>query len=262
MGCGAGVRVLGLSQASPTRFSFSRHMKILSTLILTVALGLIFSSSGRAADAPKVLGDYLEADVNTRAEAVAIIPPKEIEKYLLKVREAVEADPEWALEFRKSSSPGKPLPYDEKMGLTKEEYADYLVLWAKRDMAPLPDGEVTLKLESPKEGEWVIRATGMGVPVSLIRYDVKSDVMNSPNGKMTRLPDIDADEQSVMGAWTGHEWKFEEEGILGRTKENLAIGKTKEGNFGLLVYRLQEVSTEGQPVYDRRILIRFPLAAK
>lgn len=236
-------------------------MKLSQTPLFFAVSLLLFVTRLQAADVPKVLAGYLKPDVNTRAELVAIVPPKEIDKYLLKIREAVEANPEWAVEFRSKSEPGKPLPYDEKMGLTKEEYADYLVLWAKRDMQPLPDGELILRLESPKEGEWVIRANGMGVPISLIRYDVKSDVMNSPNGKMVRLPDIDADEQSVMGAWTGHEWKFEEEGVLGRTKENLAIGKMKKGDYGLLVYRLQEVSTDGQPVYDRRILIRYPLAS-
>lgn len=237
-------------------------MRVTLIHLFCFALACSLFVAADAKEAPKVLSDYLKADFTTRAELVAVVPPEELQKYTDKVRESAKKNPEWFKEYSKKIKDGIPLPYDDQLGLTKEEYAEYLSLWGKREMKPLPLGEVTLRLESPKEGNWVIRATGKASPLSLIRYQAKDDLMKSPNGPMKRLPDIDADEQSVLGKWTGHEWKFEEEGVLGKVKENLAIGKTGDGKYGLLVYRLQEVSSEGKPIYDRRFLIRFPMAVK
>jgi len=237
----------------PMHSSFHR---LLSVLLFSVLVPLV-----QAEDPPKVLGDYLRAGVETRGEMVAVIPPEEIKKYLDLIKAAGQANPEWFKEYEKTTKPGIPLPYHENLGLTKEQYAEYLVLWGKREMKPVPNGAITLRLESPKKGEWVIRASGTGSHLSLLRYVVKEDVVNSPNGALARLKDVDAKKESVLGAWTGHEWKFEEEDFL-RTKENFAIGKVASGKFGLIVYRLQEISGEGVLLYDRRMLIRFPIVVK
>ena len=130
-------------------------------------------------------------------------------------------------------------------------------------MQPVPKGEVVIRLEAAKEDEWVVRVSGLGTPISLLRYYEKSDEVRSTNGMMKRLEDIDADARSILGAWTGHEWKFlEDSKILGKTKENFAIGKLADGKTGLLIYRLQEVSTTGRLLYDKSLVIRFALAAK
>ena len=77
-----------------------------------------------------------------------------------------------------------------------------------------------------------------------------------------QIEEIDADKDTILGAWTGHEWRYMEENSLGRTKENLAIGKMADGKKGLLVYRLQEVSSTGRRLYDKSLVIRFTLPVK
>ena len=61
---------------------------------------------------------------------------------------------------------------------------------------------------------------------------------------------------------SGPEWKFQEETSLGKTKENFAIGKMADGKTGLLVYRMQEVSSTGRLLYDKSLVVRFGLPAK
>ena len=46
---------------------------------------------------------------------------------------------------------------------------------------------------------------------------------------------------------------------FGITKENLAIGKLTDGSYGLLVYRIQEVSSTGTRLFDKSIVIRFAI---
>ena len=123
-----------------------------------------------------------------------------------------------------------PLPFDEKLGLTKEEYDEYLKLWAQREYKPVE--AVILRLTGDKENRWTINVAGSAHSISMLKYHPKEDEFRSPNGTLKRLEDVNADANSTLGAWTGHEWKYEEATSLGTTKENIAVGKTGDGRVG------------------------------
>lgn len=232
-------------------------MKIKAIAILA---GMLAGGGLAVAGAPKVLADLLPVDAPVRGEIITVVPPKEIETYMARVEEAAKSNPAWFAEFSAKSKPGVPLPYDEKLGLTKAEYDEYQKLWAAREFRSVQP--VIVQLSEPREGEWAIQVTGAGSAISILRYLEKDDTFKSPNGVLKRIEDVDADEASILGGWTGHEWRFEEENTLGRTKENFAVGKMKDGKFNLLVYRAQEVSAQGTRLYDKSLVIRFvPLAA-
>ena len=219
-------------------------------------------SAAFAAEAPKILTEYLPADTPIKGEIVVIVPPPELDKYIAKVEETARKSPEnaeWFRQHAKTGKPGVPLPFDERLGLTKEEYDDYLKFWSKREFKPVE--AVAIQLKSDKEGRWNINMTGGAQSVSTLRYDAKADVFRSPNGELKRIEDVNADANNTLGAWTGHEWKYEEETGLGTTKENFAIGKTGDKKYGLVVYRLQEVSAQGTRLLDRGMVVRFPLGA-
>lgn len=220
-----------------------------------IAVSLIASLS--AAEVPKVFAGLLEPGVPKRGQIGLVVPPKEIDKYVAKVESAARKDPKWFREFSSQAKPGVPLPFDERLGLTKEEYAEYLALWAKREFKPME--EVMLLLREGSGGSWVIASTGKASNISTLRYDGKDDLFRSPNGDLKRIEDVKSDPESILGNWSGSEWKFEEETSLGKTKENIAIGRYSDNKFGLIVYRVQELSTEGTRLLDRSLVIRFPL---
>lgn len=207
-----------------------------------------------AGKTPALLAQFLTKDKAVSGDVGAIVPPEEINKYITKVQNAAKADPEWHKEYAKKAKPGIPLPWHEKLGLTKEEYADYLKQWDKREFKTVQ--QVLVRLEEPKPGEWMIRVSGVGMPVSLLRYDPKKDIFKSPNGELGRIEEIDADPRSILGAWSGHEWRYEKKTEFISTKENLALGKYKDGKHCLLIYRLQE-STSGLRLADKSLVIRF-----
>ncbi len=223
---------------------------------------LMFSQGGIAQQAPAVLGKYLKPGEAARGQLIMVEPPKEISTYVKKVEKAARTDPEWFTTYSKNATAGVPLPFHEKLGLTKEEYASYNKLWDERKMTPVKDGNVVVRLEQPKSGEWMVRVSGKGAPLSLLRYQEDKDVIKSPNGLLVRLDDINAHPRSILGAWTGHEWRFQEEDGLGKTKENFAIGTLVDTRWGLLVYRLQSTSPAGKLLFDRSMVIRFPMPAK
>ena len=226
--------------------------------IAIVPLILATSASQAAEKVPKLLADYMKVDENVKAEVVVVLPPKEIQEYVDKVKEASKKNPEWFEEYSEKAKPGIPLPYDEKLGLTTKEYQQYRELWDKREFKAIQ--QVGLRLEEA-DGAWRIKGTGAATRLSLLRYDPKKDVMISTNGELGRIEEIDAPAESILGAWKGHEWKFEEETGLGITKENFAIGKTADGKYNLIVYRLQDISAKGRQLFDQSMVIRFARAS-
>jgi hypothetical protein len=220
-----------------------------------VALSIVASLHG--ADAPKIFAGYFQKDVPIKGQIGMVLPPPEIEKFVAKVEVASRKDSKWFRETSAKIKPGTPLPFDERLGLSKAEYDEYLTLWSKREFKPME--EVMLLLRQTAGGTWSITSTGRASTLSTLRFHPETDTIRSPNGQLTRIDDIHADASSILGAWTGMEWKFEEETGLGKTKENFALGRFTDQKFGLIVYRAQELSTEGTRLLDKSLVIRFPL---
>lgn len=233
-------------QLSGGLMKFSTPLAVLS-LVTSVA----------AAEVPKIFAGLFQKDVPVQGQIGVVMPPEEINKYIAKVQDSARKDTKWFKEFSATAKPGEPLPYDERLGLTKAEYDEYLALWKKREFKPV--AEVMLNLRQSPGDTWTLTATGEASSFSTLRYSPKTDTFISPNGKMTRLEDIKADASSLLGQWTGMEWKFEEETGLGKTKENFALGRFADNKFGLVVYRAQELSTEGTRLLDKSLVVRFPL---
>lgn len=228
-------------------------MKLHASLI---AVSLI-AISAAAEEVPKVFAGLFKQGVPVKGQIGMVLPPPEIDKFVAKVGAAARKDPKWFREFSKEAKPGVPLPYDERLGITKEEYAEYLALWNKREFKPME--EVTLLLRQSSGATWSLTSTGGASTISTLRYEPKEDVFRSPNGELKRIEDINADPTSILGEWSGHEWKFEEETGLGKVKENFALGRFADSKFGIVVYRAQELSTEGTRLLDKSLVIRFPL---
>jgi hypothetical protein len=240
-----------------------KHFIQSTSVALCAVLIPSLAAPAQETGAPAVLGAYLKPGESVRGQVVVVVPPEGINAFVEKVEMAAQKDPEWFKEYSKNAKPGVPLPFHEKLGLTKPDYDKYIALWDEREVTPVPDGNATVQLEQLKSGEWKIGVFGkLGTRISLLRYDAAADAFKSPNGSMTRLEDIDADPRSILGKWTGHEWKYEDEDSLEKMKENFAIGKLAGTKYGLLVYRFQATTALGRPNGDLSLVIRFPLNAK
>ncbi len=220
-------------------------------------IAVSLAASLATAEVPKVFAGLFVQDAPIKGQVGMVLPPPEIDKYLAKVEAAKNKDPKWFREFSSQNKSGIPLPYDERLGLTKEEHAEYLALWNKREFKPTE--EVMLLLRQSAGGTWALTSTGGASTISTLRYVENDDIFRSPNGDLKRIDDIKAEPASILGEWSGHEWKFEEETTLGKTKENVAVGRFADNKYGLIVYRVQELSDSGKRLLDKSLVIRFPL---
>ncbi|MBK1817924.1 hypothetical protein JIN84_20045 [Luteolibacter yonseiensis] len=220
-----------------------------------VAISLVASLS--AAEVPKIFAGLFEQEVPVKAQIGVVMPPKEIDSYIAKVEKAARSDPKWFREFSASARPGAPLPYDERLGLTKAEYDEYMVLWNKREFKPME--EIIMVLRPSAGDTWTLTSTGGASAFSTLRYSAANDSFRSPNGELKRIDDIKAESTSILGEWSGFEWKFEEDTGLGKIKENFAIGRFADKKYGIIVYRAQELSTENTRLLDKSLVVRFAL---
>jgi len=233
-----------------SNYSPSRAFAVLA--IFGVLLGSVYAQN----KAPKLLTAYLPADKVVKGNIIAVLPPEEIKEYVDKVKVAAENDPEWYAKYAGESKPGIPLPFHVNLGLTEKEYKEYIALWEKREHKIIQP--IELRLEALGD-RWMIRFAAKNVDLTLLRYDAKEDVFDGIGGKMERIDDVDADPRTILRAWTGQEWKYEKKSLLGRTKENFAIGKEKDGKHGLIIYRLQNTNRQGEFLAYENLLIRFPI---
>ena len=217
-------------------------MKFITHLITSLSLATACLTAG---EPPAILGQYLEANKVAKGEVVQLDIPVEFLKFRELLKQAEKADPEWYKKLQEKAGKDNPIPpYDAKLGMTKAEYDKYVALWEERSYKRVEKGEVQLMLTEDDEDEWVINVSGKGMPVSLLKYVAKKDQFDSSNGTLLRIADIKSPKESIYRAWNGQEWRFFNDGDLVKTKENIAIGRTGDGRYGLLIYSLQELSGE------------------
>lgn len=216
---------------------------------------LVLCSMTLTAAAQGVLAEYLKPNERVQAEVIVVVTPDELGPLRAKIDQAAVADPEWFAEHIKKDAGEKPFLYDERMGLTKEEYDTYLALWDSRKFEVVQ--KVHVELIEGRKGMWKLDVAGPGLPIRLLSYSPEDDHFVSPNGDLKRIEDIAASPSSILRKWSGKEWRVEKETPFGRTKTNFAIGRMAAGGFGLLVYRYQEVGAMPGERYDQSVLVRF-----
>ena len=232
----------------------------MKSIKLTV-FALVSLYSIASAKTPAVLAKFFTPNKEVKGEIVKVDMPGEFLKYRQILAEAQAKDPEWYKKFEeKAEDQSLLLPYDAKLGISKAEYAKYKALYEKRKYKRVEGGEVSLMLTDNGDKTWTINVfakQGITTPLSALSYKEEGDVFKSINGELVRIDDIKSPKQSVYREWNGYEWRYFNDSSLVKTKENMAIGRTGDGRYGLIFHSLQELSGQGQLLADNLLIIRF-----
>lgn len=234
-------------------------MKSFKSAILALASMTTFLT---AAAPPAKLANFFDLNKEVRGEIVKVDIPGEFMKYRSLLAKAQAKDPEWFKKHQeKAGSETLLLPYDAKLGISKADHDKYSKLYDQRKFKRVEGGEVSLMLTDNGDGEWTInvfsKQKGVTTPFSALSYIAKDDSFKSMSGTLVKIDDIKSPKNSVYGEWNGHEWRYFKEGSLCKTKENVALGRTGDKRYGILVHSLQEVSTRGTLLEDALTIIRF-----
>lgn len=174
----------------------------------------------------------------TIAEVLVPEVPARLVELTRAIRVAAWKDSAWWNEYRTSASEGEPLPYDEKLGISKEDYEEYLSLASKRSL--VKTGEVTLSVASDDDKTFEISCDDTLATIDGVRLDLTSDKVDTPFGSAAERLDIEASpKQSLTGPWSGVEWKFIEikDNKATGTMVQFALGRLEETGRGILYYK-------------------------
>lgn len=216
-----------------------------------------------AAEPVKLAGEYIPVGTYRQGAIINVQYDEGLSEYMQKIdQNASKLTPEVQDEIRKTIKPGHPVPFDERLGITKEEYDAYIASWNKKqiiDMAPL----VIRFVESDAKGVYKVDSnTNTGpLPISTLQYDQNKGVWISPNGVLERKDDLEYGELNNLGAWKGYEWLLEHKTDYSHMVENVLVGKTDDGRYVYIIYNFLEVTAQGTPIDNKTIVTRFPIDA-
>ena len=235
-------------------------MKALRNLALTLIVPVLVSSLS-AAEKPEIVDEYLPVGKMAEAAAVSVVLDESLQPFMEKIDGVFASLPDKdKKELVSQIVPGQPVPYDERLGWTKDEYAKYLECWKLKqvqEVAPVALGIFA----SGERNIWDLAAVAQQgpLPMSTLKYDSSTKSWISPNGTLTLKGDVSYDELNVYGAWSGKEWTMEKNTILSTLTETIIAGKTKDGKYAYFVYNMSEKNPDNVAIANQSIVLRVPV---
>jgi hypothetical protein len=130
----------------------------------------------------------------------------------LKLQAAVATNQDWFLEYIKKAKPGEPLDYDPRLGLTKEEYAEYL---REAESRHLVSTGTRLPCIFRRKGDLLSLDIGdTNSPLNKIRLNTVTEELFASVGKVGMPIWRTSDNtNSPLGAYDGCSWEYEKDDL-------------------------------------------------
>ncbi len=78
----------------------------------------------------------------TTADVMTLAPSARFQELTIRFREAVSRDPGWFNAFAAKAPAGQPLPYDEKLGISEQEYGELQALSKTQKLTKIQEATV------------------------------------------------------------------------------------------------------------------------
>jgi hypothetical protein len=201
-------------------------------------------------------GDY-------KAALMAIDYPAETKILMFKMTDAISKDTAWFLSYvSKGLKDSGGLKYNERMGLTEAEYRQ-MQKGMSEGKKYVQVGEETVTIIN---SDSVIQFKGTGT-IAAIANLVINKKTRTVTFSQTVIPyknEIHADDRTVVKAWDGHQFRFEEMNTTDLSKLNeiksrsyrLLIGKAQKSQRNYLNLEATEINN-GQKTVDIEIAFFF-----
>ncbi|QNF34322.1 hypothetical protein HUW51_16925 [Adhaeribacter swui] len=129
-----------------------------------------------------------------------------------KLQAAVQKNPDWFIEQQRKVKTGEPLPYSKQLGLTKEEYEEFVNL--PKNPNSLNMTKSSSETVAIKYSECKITFVGSGRLKVLDELSINLNELTAKFGKI-ELPkpesvNINTADNGLRSKWQGFSWRFEE----------------------------------------------------
>ncbi len=210
-------------------FSTAAAVRLCATLLGAASLAMPARAEGP-------LDAFLPKDGTITGHVVTFEVAASDRDISARFRRAVQGDMEWFKKAVRSNAPGQPLPYNEHMGITKEEYERL------EHMTPAVKQGEMVSIAVARDGDGTLRLKPIGTGAAAL------DGISFPPGEKTALTPVgslsifnaihQADPTQPLGVFEGAEWAQVEPADAEKPSAKLAFGRRTADGGGLLYYQV------------------------
>lgn len=182
----------------------------------------------------------LMLQAETKADIMVISLPSDIKNRVdsitAKMKESVQKNSEWYLDYIKKSKEGEALPYHENFGVSEQEYNE--VLNSGNLMKLIKKDEGTISFNKIGEQTYKIKTSGGiklldGMVIDLSNNKIQTEFGECSYGSKV----VASDEQKITGRWNGHTWSYQEDNFF----VNVSIGKYENENKAIIYIKIKGI---------------------
>ncbi len=226
-----------------------------------VLLAVLFVYSNLAsADERDVRIAQLFAPGRYSAEILALTPPPDVAASMREFESAMQRNPEWFKKYvEEHSTPGKPLPYHEKMGISQADYER--IHTAKREFKLLPVAKCEISITKTDKELLEISGTNAAACLNGLVINAQSRSITYQRLMASECNLVEPNKTAVASisgvTWTQTIRQPEND----RALLYLSVGQFVESPDWIFVNFLYKKLQEGSPIVDHELILRFPLQA-
>jgi len=180
----------------------------------------------------------------------------------IKFQNAVKENYDWFLEYIKTVPEGEPMPFNAKLGLTKEEYSEMMGFMNNVEVVSTGKEDIFIEI---KDDFIRFKSQNKLADLDSLVIDLKNNIVTFGRYKMTFADtlNITTDKNGLKSKWKGYNWKFED-------PKNLDISALKDLStlkmiqYKFTIGRLEKngktyMSLKGREVEDGAKTVDFEL---
>ena len=188
-----------------------------------------------AARAEGALDAYLPKSGTISGHVVTFSVAPEDQAISRQFRHAVQDNMDWFKKAVTSNAPGKPLPYDRRMGITEAQYQQLQHM--KSNVAT--GASVDVAVERAADGTVRFAPKGDGAAMLKdVTFPPDEKSATTPFGTLTIVNPIhQADASAPIGVWNGTEWAQVAD-TDAKPSVKIAFGKREADGSGVLYYQV------------------------
>ena len=214
------------SHTAPMRCRSALLAACLLTLLSGPATGAPRAASGAeaATPSPSAALSRLLAMGTHATEVMDVVLPARAKELGDRLVAAFQAHPEHFRAKVAAAAEGEALAWDEKMGLTEAEYAEFLDLADRRTLAPIGASSVTL---ATGDGGQVLVSGGVDGNLDGLAFDLATDRVIWGTASSGPSTPMSTPASSPIGAFEGRRWSVEVQGVSVEVNLGLQVASAK-----------------------------------